>query len=391
MTRHNNFKSVFALFFLLFVSNFAFSEINVNNQYGFLLDIPEGYNLDDSTPDGKSFLFTHPNIPVTFVIKVYDDEGYMYSQEALETTLTKLSATFEADSFMWNGTECAISNFEMILDQQYSGWSVATKTDNNTYLTLLCYAPKKDAPKCQEFMLSTINSLCIDDYYYNTPGIITTFVFPSEGQQEITTNVAGAIVKSKLDKVDREASQFVVDIEYKILTYYAQHHLWKEAWERYYRILYRDSYGRLTDFAKNAYDTLYPIAEKVNPKNPQIQYAQYLLTWIQSVDYTRAEDKKDSDFTSLPAILLGESSDCDSRSLMICTLLEYAGIDTLLLISPEYSHALVAADIKAPGQTFHNKENNTDYIIGETTAKVTWGMIAQNQADRTKWFAVSLP
>ena len=50
--------------------------------------------------------------------------------------------------------------------------------------------------------------------------------------------------------------------------------------------------------------------------------------------------------------------------------------------------AITATSIEAPGQKYHLKENNKDYIFGETTAKITWGMIAQNQSDRTKWIPI---
>ena len=74
--------------------------------------------------------------------------------------------------------------------------------------------------------------------------------------------------------------------------------------------------------------------------------------------------------------------------MLISILLNYAGLDSAILISREYSHAVVVTDIPAPGQTF-SMENGREYLIGETTAKVTWGMIAQEHSDRTKWIAVS--
>ena len=37
---------------------------------------------------------------------------------------------------------------------------------------------------------------------------------------------------------------------------------------------------------------------------------------------------------------------------------------------------------------YHLKENDKDYIFGETTEKITWGMIAQNHSDRTKWIPI---
>ena len=74
--------------------------------------------------------------------------------------------------------------------------------------------------------------------------------------------------------------------------------------------------------------------------------------------------------------------------MLVSALLNYTGIDTAILISREYSHAVVVTDIPAPGQTF-TMENGREYLFGETTAKVTWGMIAQEHADRTKWIPVS--
>ena len=74
--------------------------------------------------------------------------------------------------------------------------------------------------------------------------------------------------------------------------------------------------------------------------------------------------------------------------MLVSVLLNYTGIDTAMLISREYSHAVVVTDIPAPGQTF-TMENGREYLFGETTARVTWGMMAQDQADRTKWIPVT--
>ncbi len=112
------------------------------------------------------------------------------------------------------------------------------------------------------------------------------------------------------------------------------------------------------------------------------------LSWVQTFNYERAATKNESDFTSLPASLCGKGSDCDSRSMLVSALLNYTGIDTAILISREYSHAVVVTDIPAPGQTF-TMENGREYIFGETTSKVTWGMIAQDHADRKKWIPVT--
>ena len=153
-------------------------------------------------------------------------------------------------------------------------------------------------------------------------------------------------------------------------------------------MIYRDNAGRMQQAAADIYNTLYPELKKAAPQDADIKYAQKLLSWVQGFDYERAHNKNESDFTSIPAAISGKGSDCDSRSMLISILLNYAGLNTAILISSEYSHAVVVTDIPAPGQTF-TMENGREYLFGETTAKVTWGMIAKDHADRTKWIPVS--
>ena len=150
----------------------------------------------------------------------------------------------------------------------------------------------------------------------------------------------------------------------------------------------RDNAGRLQQAAKDVYNALYPELKKSFPQDADIKYAQALLSWVQNFGYERAQSKNESDFTSLPAALSGKGRDCDSRSMLVSVFLNYTGIDTAILISREYSHAVVVTDIPAPGQTF-TMENGREYIFGETTARVTWGMLAQDQTDRTKWIPVT--
>ena len=60
----------------------------------------------------------------------------------------------------------------------------------------------------------------------------------------------------------------------------------------------------------------------------------------------------------------------------------------MMIFSPEYAHAMAAVKINAPGQTFKNPRTGDEYLMGETTAKVNWGTIAQDHADRKKWMTI---
>lgn len=382
-------KKLFYFLLIIFaITSYSFSEQITDRDFGFSLDIPEGFEIADYTEDGMSYVFSHPNIPVTLVMKLTEEKNAKSAAEVLNKNLKKLNASGETDSFKWNGTVCGISYFSMSLDDNYSGWAVSAPVKiQDYYVILLCYAPESKKG-CDQFIISTINSLSINNEYLNTPGIITSYAFPPEGSESVLLKIGGKEIKTSLDKSDEEAAKFVIDLEYSILNLYANHKMWKEAWQRYYRMIYRDNAGRLQQTAKNIYDSIYPELKKSKPQDADIKYAQALLSWVQSFGYERAQSKIESDFTSLPASIKGKGSDCDSRSMLVSVLLNYTGIDTAMLISREYSHAVVVTDIPAPGQTF-TMENGREYLFGETTARVTWGMMAQDQADRTKWIPVT--
>ncbi len=381
-------KSVLFILSLYICIATAFCEKITDRDFDFSLDVPEGFEVSDYTEDGMSYVFSHPNLPVTLVMKISSEPEVKSAAEVLKNNLSKLSAKGDTDSFLWNKASCGISNFSMTIDDNYFGWAVTAPLKmKNYYLLLLCYAPESQRG-CEQFIISTVNSLCIDSEYLNTPGIITSYAFPPEGRKALSVNIGGKNIKTSIDKSDEDASKFVIDLEYAVLNLYASHRLWKEAWQRYYRMIYRDNAGRIQQTASDIYNALYPELKRTKPQDADIKYAQSLLTWVQSFGYERAKTKNESDFTSLPGCITGKGNDCDSRSMLISALLNYTGIDTALLISREYSHAMVVTDIPAPGQTF-TMEDGREYLMGETTAKVTWGMIAQEHADRTKWMAVS--
>ena len=380
-------RTTFAFVLMLFILPFGFSEKITDRDFGFSLDVPEGFEVADYTTDGMSYFFSHPNIPVTLVMKICNEPSSR-AKDVLKKNLEKLSAKGDTDSFLWNETPCGISNFTMTLDDNYFGWGVTAPLKiADYYVLLLCYAPENQKG-CEQFIISTINSLCIDDVYLNTPGIITSYAFPPEGKKSVLLTIGGKKIQTSIDKSDLEAAKFTIDLEYAVLNLYANHKLWKEAWQRYYRMIYRDNSGRLQKAAQDIYDTLYPELKQKYHQDADIKYAQALLSWVQTFSYERATSKNESDFTSLPAVISGMGSDCDSRSMLVSVLLNYIGIDTAMVISRDYSHAMVVTDIPAPGQTF-TMENGREYLFGETTAKVTWGMIAQEHADRTKWIPVS--
>jgi len=391
MTRPAIFKKLSCFLILLFAFTYLFAESVVDKDFGYSLDLPEGYEIKDYSDDGTAYFLQHPNIPVSFLFKVIQGEKGN-SNTVLKNQLKKLNAKTEIDNFKWNKVDCAIGSFSMELDQNYAGWSVCAPLETKgNFIVLISYAPEEKEPGCEQFIFSSLNSLALGLDEYCTPGIIVSYAFPKEGSKKITLDINGKKVYSFIDKADEEASQWVVDMEYAVLTLYGKHNMWKEAWQRYYRMIYRDSFGRLENVSADIYDTLWFDIKTKNQNNPEIAYAQELLTWVQNFDYFRGEKSSDSDFTSLPRMLTGTGNDCDSRSMLICMLLKSINIESIMIFSPQYSHAMACTLIDAPGQTYKLPGTKLEFLMGETTAHVTWGMISQEHADRSKWIEVLLP
>ena len=93
---------------------FVLAEEVIDNDYGYSLDLPEGFSVAEYTQDGFSYRFVHDKLPVSLILKLYTDNKFNSSEQALSGTLDKLSAKYEIDKFQWRNVDCAISSFEAV-------------------------------------------------------------------------------------------------------------------------------------------------------------------------------------------------------------------------------------------------------------------------------------
>lgn len=381
--------SVFIFLICVLFPPLLSAEEVIDNDYGYSLDLPEGFSVAEYTQDGFSYRFVHDKMPVSLILKLYTDNKFNSSEQALSGTLDKLSAKYEIDKFEWRNVDCAISSFEMKLPNTKGskGWSVGVPlVQKNAHLVLLCYADLDKALNCEQFIISSLNSLAIDRGSYFSPGIITTYAFPRNNLKDVSVLINGKNIKTQIDADDNIANQFVVDCEFAVMSLYANDKNWVKAWQRYYRAIYRDSYGRLK---KVAFDINSELDDVVSSsENPNYEIDKFLLNWVQGFDYKRDnKSKTSSDFTNLIDTLLNRGSDCDSRSMLMCVLLNNMGIDSVLFVSREYSHAIYGSDVNAWGAKI--KVGEKEYLLGETTARdIEPGLIAKEFSDTYKWIPV---
>ena len=379
MTRFQT--TILTVFFILAQQVFAgVSSINKNKNLA--IDLPEGFYTVSASEDEKSYQLQSSLLPVTAAIKIYGKEIYKTPKDALTDNLKRIKAQNEIETFKWRNQDIALATYSNYLGQiANAGYAVAVSLpENEGILIMLVWTEQSHFTVYGDFILSVIDGLCIDFGSYYEAGPITQYAFPdSEKFIPVTLKIDGKEIKSSIRQSDKDANEYLIEREYNVLKLYANSPLWQEAWTRYYRMIFRDSFKRLNRVS-------FDIFNEINPYcTDDTDLAQKLLTWTQGMKYER--EKTSSDFASLPSIVLGGGSDCDSRSMLLSVLLKNMNMDSIMFISKEFSHAVAGLVSTHPGHSF--TANGKEYLMGETTASgITWGMIAQEQDDISKWIPV---
>lgn len=391
-------KSKAALFFtgILFLclqtvhaEYYSFKELN------FTMDIPEGFELKETGRNYDSLFFETKLMPVKFALKLYPAEQYADAKAVIDDTLVQLNAKGSVEEFDWYGRDCFLSAFSFVMPDQklYSGWALSIQVPlkenqaEKVNMLFLTYADSQISRDCDQYMLSIIDGVFFCQEDFRRPGPVTTFAFPKTKDIQVNLDIAGTSINSAIESEAVERSNFVIEREYAVLRIYANQQNWKEAWQRYYRLIFRESYSALDEIADDIYKKLLPKAQKISFEDSTYEIAKMLLDWVQDFNYVR--DTKNADFTAVTASIQGYGSDCDSRSMLMCILMEHFGIQTKLFISREYSHAIFGLNLKKNGAKITC--DGTDFLLGETTAKVDLGLIAKEQSVTEKWIPVDLP
>lgn len=378
-------KKIIYCLILFFVGiSVSFAEILNSPTWGYSVDLPEEFVLVDKN-GADSYMFENAFVSSTVILKAYKKEKFSSSLEAMETVMKQLGAEFECAETDWRNTDCIISQFAFnIGGASNTGWAVSSLLqDSKGYVVMLCYTPTDVFYDLEQFVISCVDSLCIDYGSYYSPGPLTSFAFPKGEVQNHTVEIAGEKIDFPLNSNDIEADRFVVEREYSVLSLYQDSEMWVEAWQRYYRQVYKNAYSRLKIAAFNIYNRLIKTCES---ENPDIELAQKLLSWTQGFDYVR--DFTSTDFTPITASITGTGSDCDSRAMLLACLLHHMNYDTCLFVSAEFSHSLFGIVLDKAGAKINI--DGRQFLLGETTAQVDIGLVPANMNQTDKWIFVEL-
>jgi hypothetical protein len=360
---------------------------------GAVVDMPAGFTPGDG--DGKMrFSYFDANDGMEFDIRIYEPGRYSSAEAKATDILGQIGSQGDTTSFTYQGHGAVIADMSFALDGVpragyavfIAGAAADAKATTGSASTTNGYALIATAATSQfdayaELIISCLDSFSIDRAARRFPGPVSQFLLPWPPDRTEKKAVALPSASVSLPWSTEEAKQelSVAEREYHIMTLYLQSDtLWQEAWARYYRMIYKESAARLDGLTESFAASL--------PTNDPTEAARRVLAWVQGFLYER--DFAGIDFVPPQTAAFEKRGDCDSRAMVMAIILEKLGIDSVLMVSREYSHAMLAVDVPGGGQRF--TLNGKAYLVAETTAKVGIGQMDSSMTDVSKWLGIDL-
>ena len=365
---------------MLFVPVFVFAESLHSPTWGFKIDLPEGYEYTDG--DGKDrFSFSGP-AGAKFDIVVYKG-SYAGVKELAEDVGKRLSNKGGLDFFTYNDKQAAVIELDF---GGFSGWGLCVETGaasgSRPLLLALSYGPVANGDGLFAFHFSALDSIIPSEAEQRLPGPITEYSSPRGGQKQVSLAGGGSAV---IYENDAEAAQFLVEREFKLLTHYLGTPLLQEAWRRYYRMIYRDSYDRITDAVSAVVSGLGGAPSISSGDEARLAFAKKALGFVQGFTYERHPEG--SDFVNLVTAVTEGRGDCDSRSMLWAIILSSSSIRSAIMVSPSFNHAMGLVDLAGAGARFESY--GIKWLVAETTVSVDIGLIREDLNDPSAWLGVA--
>ncbi|MDR0623749.1 MAG: hypothetical protein LBG10_04900 [Treponema sp.] len=414
------------LLLLLFPAVFAFSSPLYSPTWGFRLDLPEGYEYTGG--DGKNRFSFQNDGGAIFDAAVY--QGTYATMKALVDDVNKrLGNQGDVSFFEYRNKLAALIELRFTgpgngtaeggksgggSGSPYTGWGLCVELESpesgNTGAGSAAGKPGGSSPPLflalahgpagkadlAVLHLSALDSIAPSEAERRFPGPIMEFGYPRGEPRNMP--LAGFNMTAQIRENDAEAAQALVDREFGILRRYLFSPQWQEAWIRFYRVIYRDSWERLADAAfqlERRWNVppaeVKPAAEagKTAPAaaggEENRVFAGKALAWVQSFAYER--DLMGSDFVNLVSAAVEGRGDCDSRALLWALILAQADIPAAIMVSRNHNHAMGLADVNGAGARFEMEGKK--WLVAETTAPVALGLIGKDVSDTESWLGIN--
>lgn len=365
----------------------------VHRAHGYRLDLPVGWEpFDLSDPDHIAFL--GPDGAAVLQVITLDGRTAGSGEELAQVLIEDIDSEAEQEPFRYQGRSASLADVRFqTAGFDVRGYMVAIDGSSRDTV-LLVFAPIENYAELHEQMVSALDSFALGEESRRAPGPISQYYHPlpapagvsagagrpgAGGSSTPITSPFGRLTVPA-DQETLEAAQLTVDREATVLTGYLQGdpEVFYDAWKRYYRQIYRDSYLRLAPVVvqlSEAFD-----ADGI----PRVDIPHELLAWLQGFGYVRTGGL--SDFAPPLTCLVSEAGDCDSLAMVYVILLHHLEFDAILMVSNVYGHAMAGVDAMGPGARF--PFDGKQYLVAELTENVALGQIAADMADPAGWIGV---
>jgi hypothetical protein len=348
---------------------------------GIFIDMPSGFTPGEG--DGKArFSYLDPDGRMELDILIFEPGRYSSAETMAADIFGKLGSNGQSSSFTYEGRGAVISEISFpIASGPRKGYALFVSGESERGYALIAHAQARLYESYAELVISCLDGFSIDRIARRAPGPVSQFLLrrPAERRERRTALLPGGSVALPWSPEEGKQEFVVAEREHYILESYAKSEtLWIDAWERFYRMIYRESASRLDDFAD-------AFACSLPPCDPT-ESARRVLAWVQGFTYER--DVSGLDFVPPLASAFERRGDCDSRAMVMALILERMGIDCVLMLSREYSHALLAVHVPGAGRRFPFR--GREYLVAETTSRKELGVIDSSLDDFSKWLGCDL-
>jgi hypothetical protein len=346
--------------------------------FGSFIDPPEGWGLIGQ--EAEKLTFSFPGDSAYLQIKRFP--GISGLEALIAEAEGRIAATGEGTRFTYGSGEAYFGTVDFSSgDYDFSGYLFAYFTSDLDPLVLLGFSDREQLGVYNDLILSAMDSYSPLQLTDRLPGPVAAFdrIFSGGRSTAVDLKIGGHQSRIRVDQGEVETASYVTEREARILGAAGS----VVAWQRFFRILYRDSVAGLEPLTR-ALHKLY----SRNPSAAETRgIAEDLLAWLQDFTYRRSGTF--SDFVDPIRALVTSSGDCDSLGLLYVILLHSFDIDAILLVSEKYGHAMGAVDV--PGDGARYAHAGKGYVVAELTDQVDLGLIAADMADPAGWTPVIFP
>ncbi len=372
-------SGMFLLLLILLTQTLGAFEVTLTG--GARMDIPVAWELDLSDPSIPSWY--SPDRRSAAEVVLWEPGSWENLNSFIENVRPDGAEGDVVTFSCWDG-EAALADWTFPASgERFRGWFLIV-SGSGPDVRVSAIAAEDDFLERQAFLLSVLDSYIPGEKWRLTPGAVSTFLEKTAESDLETVSIpfADGVISWEENPAGNQASQDVIEREALVLSAYAMvPDLFYPAWERYYRLIYRDSYSRLQGLREALQKGPLPlnsIGERA--------VAGKLLSWLQGFSYGSTTGF--SDLLSPSAACSSQKGDCDSLSLVLLILMDGYGVEGRLLLSQQAHHALAGFDL--PGEGMRYEEGDRSWLVAELTSNLPLGVLPDRLTGVSDWFGISL-